>query len=301
MPRPSKPVRHIGISPLTVDLARRLSRQIVTGELAPAQHLSELALAGQFEVSRTPVRKALQLMAEHGFVEFRPQEGAFVAQTPPAKVPGFSENLTNDELYQEMLKDFEEKTLGEAWTEKDVLERYGTSRSVLTKALVRLASDGLIEKRKGHGWQFLPSLDNAESVEQSYRFRLILECSAIREPDFRVDETQLERSRQAHQQLIDNAGQPPSATEFFALNSDFHEMIGRFSGNRFIVQAIQQQNQLRRIGEHVSYIRGPWHVVSCTEHLRIIEALQKGDIEWAAALMHRHLTQARSRTPEDKG
>jgi len=298
-PRPSS--RTTGISPLNVDLARRLSQQIVAGERAPGQHLSELALAAQFQVSRTPIRKALQLMAEHRFVEFRAQEGAFVSLTPPAKVPAFSESLTSDELYRQMLTDFEQKTLGETWTEKDVLERYGASRSVLTKALVHLASDGLIEKRKGHGWQFLPSLNEAEAMTESYRFRLILECSAIREPGFRIDEARLERVRLAHQRLVDHADAPPSAAEFFALNCDFHEMIASFSGNRFILQSIQQQNQLRRVDEHAAYMRGPWHVVSCTEHLSIIEALQKGDLEWAAALMQRHLSQALVRTPEEIG
>lgn len=284
-------------SPLQVDLARRIGQQIVNGELQPGQHLSENALADTFQVSRTPVRKALQLIAEHGLADFRAREGVFVTQTPPAAVPSFGETITGDELRRRLLDDYTHGRLPAAWTEKDVLERYGASRAVLTKALVRLASDGLIEKRKGHGWRFLPAFNTPDTMAESYRFRLILECAAIREPGFKVDAAQLARVRDAHQRLVDRRGNPPDATELFALNAEFHEMIARFSGNRFIVQAMQQQNQMRRLDEYVAHFKGPWHVVSCTEHLQIIDALEKGDFEWAAALMQRHLTQARSRTP----
>jgi DNA-binding GntR family transcriptional regulator len=285
-------------SPLQVDLARRISQQIVNGELQPGQHLSENALADEFQVSRTPVRKALQLIAEHGLADFRAQEGAFVAQTPPQSVPRFGKNITSDELSRQMLDDFAHERLAVAWTEKDVLARYGASRSVLTKTLVQLASDSLIEKRKGHGWHFLPSMNTPDAMSDSYRFRMILECGAIREPGFLVDRAQLARSRKAHQDLVDQPNAPPTAAELFTLNAEFHEMIARFSGNRFILQAVQQQNQMRRLDEHVAHFKGPWHVVSCSEHLQIIDALEKGDVDWAVALMQRHLTQAHARSPQ---
>ncbi|MEW6339504.1 MAG: GntR family transcriptional regulator [Paraburkholderia sp.] len=285
-------------SPLQVDLARRISQRIVNGELQPGQHLSENALADEFQVSRTPVRKALQLIAGHGLADFRAQEGVFVTQTPPQSVPRFGDNITSDELCRQMLDDYAHERLPIAWTEKDLLERYGASRSVLTKALVQLASDSLIEKRKGHGWRFLPSMNTPDAMSESYRFRMIIECGAIREPGFRVDPVQLARLREAHQRLIDHPNEPLGAAELFALNAEFHEMIARFSGNRFILQAVQQQNQMRRLDEHVAHLRGPWHVVSCTEHLQIIDALEKGDFDWAAALMQRHLTQARTRSPQ---
>ena len=45
-----------------------LKKRILSGELTPKTKLSELSVAGEFEVSRVPVREALQRLEEMGFV-----------------------------------------------------------------------------------------------------------------------------------------------------------------------------------------------------------------------------------------
>ncbi|MDR0344187.1 MAG: GntR family transcriptional regulator [Nocardiopsaceae bacterium] len=51
---------------------------VVAGRLQPRQHLVETALARQLGVSRQPVREALHRLHSEGWVEFRPNGGAFV-------------------------------------------------------------------------------------------------------------------------------------------------------------------------------------------------------------------------------
>jgi DNA-binding GntR family transcriptional regulator len=58
-------------------------RRILTGELATGVNLSELALAEEFGVSRTPVREALKQLQTEGLVEIRPRVGTFV--TTPSR------------------------------------------------------------------------------------------------------------------------------------------------------------------------------------------------------------------------
>jgi DNA-binding GntR family transcriptional regulator len=60
-----------------------MRRQIITGELAPGDNLSEIALAESFGVSRTPVREALKQLETEGLVEIRPRVGTFV--TTPSR------------------------------------------------------------------------------------------------------------------------------------------------------------------------------------------------------------------------
>lgn len=50
-----------------------LSAQIVAGRLRPGDALAETALAAQFNLSRTPVREALQRLAAEGLVERGPR------------------------------------------------------------------------------------------------------------------------------------------------------------------------------------------------------------------------------------
>jgi DNA-binding GntR family transcriptional regulator len=56
-----------------------IRRRIIAGETTSGALLSELALADEFGVSRTPVREALKRLHAEGLVEVRPKVGTFVA------------------------------------------------------------------------------------------------------------------------------------------------------------------------------------------------------------------------------
>ncbi len=56
-------------TPLRVQVADRLRSAIVTGKLRPGELLTETALAEQMQVSRAPVREAIQDLQNDGLVE----------------------------------------------------------------------------------------------------------------------------------------------------------------------------------------------------------------------------------------
>ena len=56
-------------TPLRVQVAERLRSAIVTGKLRPGEPLTETALAEQLNVSRAPVREAIQDLENDGLVE----------------------------------------------------------------------------------------------------------------------------------------------------------------------------------------------------------------------------------------
>jgi DNA-binding GntR family transcriptional regulator len=177
--------------------------------------------------------------------------------------------------------------------------RYGAPRGTLRRTLLRLTREGLIERRRGHGWTFTPALDTPAAMAESYRLRMILECAGLREPHFEVDLDELRRAREEQLAFIDrNGSQDRDAMpgEFYRMNASFHEMLARFSRNRFIEQAVRQQNQLRRLEEFASFVARPVNPVdSCREHIDIIDALLTGDVDWAASLLYRHLSVASRR------
>lgn len=61
-------------------LCQTLEDDIVTGRLLPGTRLEELTLAERFDVSRTPVREALQMLVTADLAEKRPRRGVVVAQ-----------------------------------------------------------------------------------------------------------------------------------------------------------------------------------------------------------------------------
>ena len=62
------------------EVAVRLRQRIVEGHFAPGAKLNERELSESLQVSRTPLREAIKMLAVEGLVELLPNRGAAVAQ-----------------------------------------------------------------------------------------------------------------------------------------------------------------------------------------------------------------------------
>lgn len=67
-------------------LASALAEAITSGRMPPGTSLEEEKLAAAHDVSRTPVREALRLLAATGLVEQRPRRGSVVARPAPERL-----------------------------------------------------------------------------------------------------------------------------------------------------------------------------------------------------------------------
>ncbi len=61
------------------EVATRLRQRIVEGQIAPGAKLNERELSAQLNVSRTPLREAIKMLAAEGLVELLPNRGAVAA------------------------------------------------------------------------------------------------------------------------------------------------------------------------------------------------------------------------------
>jgi DNA-binding GntR family transcriptional regulator len=68
------------------DIRVTLQEEIESGKLPPGAVLDERALAARFDVSRTPVREALQQLAARDLVRIAPRHGVTVARLSISKV-----------------------------------------------------------------------------------------------------------------------------------------------------------------------------------------------------------------------
>jgi DNA-binding GntR family transcriptional regulator len=78
---------------LAEELRLQLADDIVRGALAPGAALDETGLAHRFQVSRTPVREAIRLLAASGLVEARAHRAALVARPTPEHLAGMFEAM----------------------------------------------------------------------------------------------------------------------------------------------------------------------------------------------------------------
>ena len=288
-------------TPTASPLQSQLARQILTLARAegwrPGTRLVELQLARTLGVSRTPVRGALLLLQRRGLVSAAGRgyvltdAGLALDETARQDLPASE----TERLYHALMADRAKGVVAREVSETELLPRYRTSRGALRRVLLRFASEGLVERQKGHGWRFAESLESEEAIDESYRFRLIVECAALREPDYRLEPNRYNSLRQAHEHLLAALPGTVSHAEWFEVNAGFHEAVAGWSGNRFFLQAVRQQNSLRRLHEYAFFGNlAPQRIEqSCREHLAILQALAAGSPAAAEARMRAHLEQAR--------
>ncbi len=120
---------------LAAQVYEGLRRAIMEDELPPGHELNEVALAARYEVSRGPVREALNRLAAEGLVTVRPRRGAVVT------------------------------TLNK----KDFLDAYQV-REALEVAAVRIAVPRLDEDDHSHLRQLVDAMDKATSAADMEAF-----------------------------------------------------------------------------------------------------------------------------------
>ena len=279
--------------------SRRIARQILDliseAKFDPGHHLREQHLADALGVSRTPVRAGLKELTRMGAVEARPNQGFFLLKrSNELDQLEIEQSKSNDQkLYEQLVHDRIAGILPESFTQTEISQRYDVDRGVLTRTLVKLSEDGLIARNAGHGWRFLQTLNSDIALRNSYGFRLMIEPMALLTPNLHVDRQMLKRLRARHLRLITHPDitQVP-AKEIFETDAAFHELLAEASGNLFVLQAIQQQNRLRRLLEFGSYHNKRRVKEWCEEHVAIIDALRENKQEQAAELMRKHLQYA---------
>lgn len=284
-------------SDLSTRISTRLLQEITSGALAGGAHVRGQHVADRYGVSRTPVREALESLHRRGVLERRVNRGYFVSSSLPAGIDdllgGDGENAPDD--YQRLANDWLTDQLPEDITEQMLRERYGWSRSKVGDLLFRAAREGWAERKEGYGWCLLPVAKTPEAFDEIYRFRMAIEPAAMLEPSFELDRRVLTEQRRIQEGMLDLDIASRSGEALLANGSLFHEEIAKLSGNPFFLQALQRVNRMRRLMEYRAEINHERLVEQCTEHLKILSLLERGDIVDASYRMRQHLSGALKR------
>jgi DNA-binding GntR family transcriptional regulator len=299
MPAPN-PLVHVEAgspSRLSADLAARILDLLKEQKAGIGHHLVELDLCRHFGVSRTPVRGALKLLAAQGIVELRANRGFVVSRSVeaiPALEPADDRHEDDRRLFVAIAEARMTGKLPDQCSQQEIVRAFDTKLAVVLRVLRQMAEIGLVERKTGHGWSFLPSIDSGLAQNESYRFRMVLEPAALLEPTFHLDREWVRKARSEHERFRNRPWRDTLAVEFYEMNADFHERLALFSGNRYMHSCMQQQNQLRRfLNYHWEY--GVDRVQeSIDEHLAILALLERGDNAGAAAMMRSHLDSAKT-------
>jgi DNA-binding FadR family transcriptional regulator len=192
-------------------------------------------------------------------------------------------------------------------TENQLAQRFSVSRPVVREALQRLQTDGVVIARQGSGTyvQRSPSQRVAEltsqvslhEVLQVMELRMALEELSARLAARNRSDEQIRTIEQARQALGEVFGQEAAAKE---ADYAFHRAIAVASGNRLLVEALDQLSERVKSAMNVTLsltreASEQRRARVLDEHDRIVHAIRVGDPESAAIAMRYHLDQVRNR------
>jgi len=282
-----------------VDLAQRILDLALESGMAAGERLTEQALASRFNVSRTPVRAALRILAERGVAAYEEDAGYRLAVDPAtidraqAELPATDEDV----VYAAVLRDRAARRLAEAETVTALMRRYDVSRTVVQTVLKRLSEDQLVERAPGQLWVFRPAPDDAEGQTESYDFRLALEPTALVAPGFRLDGALIGLLRPVMEGLAAADERAFDAAAFHRSDHEFHAMIAQGCGNRFIGEALLNHHRRRRTASAARTVSVFRLRQATREHLEMLDQIERNQMELAADLMRVHLRMSRAERP----
>ncbi|WP_051244554.1 GntR family transcriptional regulator [Azohydromonas australica] len=297
MPDSSPPSPPGGIVPV---LAGRVLELLTSGSYAVGDRLTEQSLADRLGVSRSPVRKALQYLEALGALSSVPNRGFQVAQdTAQLRRIRIEDEESDEAIYMRIVDDRLSEAIAEEVSEAQLMERHGLTRLQVQRVLNRMAREGLAERKPGRGWLFRPVLNTVDSHRESYRFRMIIEPAAILEPTFKVDRALFGQVRRQQQQLLDGGIERWTAAERFRAGAEFHEAIVACAHNRFLLDALRNVNQQRRVIEYHSHHTSATAdrerlYRQCEEHLALLDLLEAGERMEASHRLRQHLDVVRA-------
>lgn len=176
---------------------------------------------------------------------------------------------------------------GERLPLRDLASRFNVSTQPIREALSELEKEGLVtsEPRKGAVVTKL----STDELQDIYEIRATLEAMATELAVPNVTAETISKLQDLVQQMDDHINDVFESVE---LNTKFHMVLYETSNRRHLCELIQS---LRHRTSHYlhAYIVGQNRMVLAQdEHLKIINACQKGDADHAKDLMHDHVLKA---------
>jgi len=175
---------------------------------------------------------------------------------------------------------------GEKLSLHNLADELGVSRSPVHHALTRLVSEGLLTVRARHGYYVAPV--TADALSQGYDVRLALELHAAERTVGVIRDGQLSVFRS----LLDATAAAISHEQWDVTNAAFHEYQIDLAGNALLSKFYRELS----VNLLMQVIRGgrvEGHGNLVTEHARIVEAFESGDVPAARRAVEEHIETGR--------
>ena len=204
-----------------------------------------------------------------------------------------------DEVYQQLKHDLAEFVLvpGDRFTENEISERLGVSRTPVRQALLRLQAEGQVEVLFRNGWRVLPF--DFQRFDQLYDLRLLIETEAVQrlcEGRVMGDPARGEALLQALQKrwLVSPDRRSTDAEEVCAWDEQFHRDLVAATGNSEMCRVHQDITDRIRVIRRLDFTQRPRIDATYEEHAKILQAVLARRSDQSRMLLKAHVETSQS-------
>lgn len=207
---------------------------------------------------------------------------------PHAERPGHRSRA--DEVYDQLKRDVAEFNLvpGDRFTENEISERLGVSRTPVRQALTRLQQEGYVEVLFRSGWRVLPF--DFDQFEQLYDLRMVLETAAVQRLCADGERVNGELLAQLNAiWLVPVAGRSTDTVQVGQWDEQFHCSLVAAAGNAEMARVHRDVTDRIRIIRRLDFTKQARIDATYDEHAKILKAIQRKRGDQAAMLLRAHI------------
>jgi DNA-binding GntR family transcriptional regulator len=182
---------------------------------------------------------------------------------------------------------------GDRFTEGEISERLGVSRTPVRQALYRLQQEGFVEVLFRSGWRVLPF--DFDQFEQLYDLRMVLETTAAHrlcEDGHRVDRRLLDAL--AAIWLVPTPARSADTVQVAQWDEAFHCDLVAAAGNAEMARVHRDLTERIRIIRRLDFTQQPRITATYDEHGQILSAILAKRGDQAAMLLRAHIETSQS-------
>ncbi len=195
-----------------------------------------------------------------------------------------------DEVYAQLKRDIADFKLvpGDRFTENELSERLGVSRTPVRQALFRLQQEGYVEVLFRSGWRVLPF--DFDQFEQLYDLRMVLETTAAQRlcaDNERINGAVLDEL--AAIWLVPLPERSADGAQVAKWDEAFHCALVGAAGNAEMARVHRDVTDRIRIIRRLDFTQQARIDATYDEHAKILKAIQRKRGDQAAMLLRAHI------------
>lgn len=178
---------------------------------------------------------------------------------------------------------------GDRFTETELAERYGLSRTPVRDALYRLRHEGYVEVEFRSGWHIRPF--DFVRFDELYDLRIIIECAAVERICQSDEPAVLKELRETW--LVPAAEREQDARKVAALDEAFHSSLVKAAGNTEMARIHGDITEKIRIIRRLDFLNARRVDVTYEEHAKVLRLIARRNVTEAQILLRAHITESR--------